>query len=121
MKKLLLLTLLSALLYAAPAYHAKRTFIQPDGSSVAYRNQGDEYLHWRESQEGDVLLLNHEGNALEYAKIKDGNLKPSGEIYTKSRHLRSSTKSGQSNRVSKEDLRSLYQEKRLRKRHRLNR
>ena len=120
MRQFLLLVLLSSILFAAPAYHGKRTFTQPDGSKVEYRNQGDEYLHWSENQEGDILLLNPSGDALEYAKIKEGNLVPSGEAYSKSRQSRSATKSSQSHRVSREDLKVLYRQKRQQK-HRLHR
>ena len=118
MKTLLLLVLLSTLAFSAPAFHGKRTFVQPDGTVVEYRNQGDEHLHWKENREGDILLLNHSGDALEYAKIQDGVLKPSGEVYSKHTRLRSATKSRQSPRVSREDLKRLYQQKRMHKRHR---
>lgn len=120
MRQILFLTLFSSLLFAAPAYHGKRTFTQPDGSKVEYRNRGDEYLHWRENQEGDILLLNHRGDALEYAKIKEGNLVPSGEVYNRSKQLRSVSKRSQSHRVSREDLKVLYRQKRQQK-HRLHR
>ena len=120
MKYILLITLLSTLAFGAPAYHAKRTFTQPDGSTVEYRNQGDEYLHWKEDKEGNILLLNHDNDALEFAKIKEGNLVPSGEVYTKSKQLHSSKKSSQSPRLNKTDLEELYQQKRQKK-HRLHR
>ena len=120
MRYLLLITLLSTLAFGAPAYHAKRTFTQPDGSKVEYRNQGDEYLHWKEDREGNILLLNRDSDALEFAEIKKGNLVPSGEVYSKNRQLRSSKKSSQSHRLSRDDLERLYQQKRLHK-HRLQR
>ena len=120
MKYLLMITLLSTLAFGAPAYHAKRTFTQPDGSQVEYRNQGDEYLHWKEDKEGNILLLNHDNEAMEFAKIKEGNLVPSGEVYTKNRQLRSSKKSSQSHHLNKSNLEELYQQKRQKK-HRLHR
>ena len=120
MKYLLMITLLSTLAFGAPAYHAKRTFTQPDGSQVEYRNQGDEYLHWKEDKEGNILLMNRDNDTLEFAKIKEGNLVPSGEVYTKNRQLRSSKKSSQSHHLNKSNLEELYQQKRQKK-HRLHR
>ena len=120
MKYLLLITLLSTIVFGAPAYQAKRTFTQPDGSTVEYRNQGDEYLHWKEDKEGNILLLNEDNDALEFAEIKEGNLVPSGEVYSKKRQLRSSSKSSQNTHLDKSDLQQLYQQKRQKK-HRLQR
>ena len=121
MKYLLIITLLSALAFGAPAYQAKRTFTQPDGSKVEYRNQGDEYLHWKEDKEGNILLLNEDSEALEFAEIREGDLVPSGEVYTKNNQLRAASKSSKSHHLNKSDLEQLYQQKRQHKHRSSNR
>jgi hypothetical protein len=83
MKYLLILSLLASYLFAAPAFHGKRTFTQPDGTVVEYRVQGDEYLHWNETENGDILLYSKKHRRLEFAEIEDGTLQPSGIPYSK--------------------------------------
>jgi hypothetical protein len=78
MKYLLFLPLITSLLFAAPAFQGKRTFTQPDGTVVKYRVQGDEHLHWNETENGDILLYSKTNGRLEFAEIKDGTLQPSG-------------------------------------------
>ena len=109
MKKFIIsIFILGTLLEAAPAFQAKRTFTQPDGTVVEYRNKGDEHLHWKETKSGDILLYNNQSDQLEYAKIKDGNLKPSGSSYHKSNKMKRSAV----RHLSKKDLESLYTLKR---------
>jgi len=78
MKSLLFLPLITSLLLAAPAFPGKRSFTQPDGTVVEYRVQGDEHLHWNETEKGDILLYSKANGRLEFAEIKDGTLRPSG-------------------------------------------
>ncbi len=113
MKQLFFIVLLSQLLLAAPAYSGKRTFTQPDGTTVTYRMKGDEYLHWLESDEGEILLNNETARRLEYATIKNGHLKASGLAYSKKhRTVNTSKKSATFKKVSKEELMEIYSIKR---------
>ena len=109
MKFLLILTLLSTLLFAAPAFHGKRTFTQADGTIVEYRQNGDEYLHWQETDNGDILLFSKKSKQLEYAMIKNGSLKPSGIIFSKKKK---SKKSSPHMKISNKELKELYLKKR---------
>ena len=83
MKYLLLFSVISSLLFAAPAFHGKRSFTQPDGTIIEYRAQGDEYLNWMVSENGDILLYSKKNKRLEHAEIKNNSLKVSGVPFTK--------------------------------------
>ena len=76
--------LLSALLFAAPAFQGVRTFIQNDGSGFQAQIKGDEYLNWVETKNGDILIYNKEDQNYDYAVITEGELKPSGKKYSNS-------------------------------------
>ena len=104
MKLLIIFTLLSQLLFAAPAFQGQRTFTQPDGSVVTYRMQGDEYLHWLESENGDIILYSEKNRRLEAAVLKVNSLKASGVAYTK--------KTVPTQKISKEALLKLQDERR---------
>jgi len=78
MKYLLFLPLITSILLAVPAYPGKHTFTQPDGTVVEYRVQGDEHLHWNETENGDILLYSKTNGYMEFAEIRDGTLQPSG-------------------------------------------
>lgn len=82
MKHLLYIALLSQLLIAAPAFQGKRTFTQPNGETITYRMHGDEYLHWFENENGDIMLYNKKNKRIESAVIKDGTLKASGHAFS---------------------------------------
>ena len=83
MRPLIFLLLGVQLLLAAPAFQGKRTFTQPDGTVVEYRAQGDEYLNWMVSENGDILLYSKKNKRLEHAEIKDNILKASGVPFSK--------------------------------------
>lgn len=108
MKYLIIFTLLIQLLNAAPAFPGKRTFVQPDGTKVVYQLQGDEYMRWLESEDGEVLLSNEKNKRLEYAIVKDGNLKASGVAFSKKPQ---GEKASQIKKVSKKELIELYTKK----------
>ena len=108
MKYIITFALLTQILFSAPAFPGKHTFTQPDGTVVEYQNRGDEYLHWSETKNGDIVLYNEDNARLEYATIKDGNLKPSGNRYQQSSKVKRSSAS----QLSKKDLETLYQLKR---------
>jgi hypothetical protein len=68
---------------AAPAFQGVRTFIQSDGSSFQGHIQGDEYMNWIETKDGNIVVYNKKDQNYDYAIIKNDNLKPSGKKYTK--------------------------------------
>jgi hypothetical protein len=111
MKTILLAFLLLSQLAAAPAYPGKRQFQQPDGTVFTARQKGDEYLHWYETDEGDVLLYNKKEKRFEYAVIKEKKLLPSGEAFRKST-ARKSAGRAQQPKVDKKALHRLWHEKR---------
>ncbi len=108
MKLLISLTLLTQLLIAAPAFQGKRTFTQPDGTVVIYHNRGDEYLHYSETEDGEILLFNKEHNRMEHVKVLDNRLRPSGEAYTDKPTTKSSTRTQKTERIDKATLRELH-------------
>ncbi len=108
--KLLLITLFTFItLNAAPAFQGNRTFIQPDGSVVNYQNKGDEHLHWSETSEGEIIIFEQEKRRFEYAEIENGELKSSGEAYSKVHAKgRKYAPNYSSKRVTHQQLESLY-------------
>ena len=106
MRLLIFLLLGGQLLLAAPAFHGKRTFTQPDGTVVEYRLQGDEHLNWVESESGDILLFSEKNRRLEHATIKDGILQPSGIPFTGSAAAPGAAK------LSREALAELHKKRR---------
>ena len=113
MKVLLTLILVAHVSFAAPAYNGTNTFTQPDGTVVHYKMQGDEYLHWMESEDGEILLHNEEQKCFEYATIKNGNLTKSGVMFThKIQRSKKSKSTFQLKKVSRQDLDAIYIQKR---------
>lgn len=108
MKHLLYIALLSQLLMAAPAFQGKRTFTQPNGETITYRMHGDEYLHWFESENGDIMLYNKKNKRIESAVIKDGLLKASGHAFSPAN--RSAAQNTQA--ITREMLLELQQQRR---------
>jgi len=106
MRPLLLLLLSIQLLLAAPAYPGKRTFTQPNGTVIEYRVQGDEHLHWNETENGDILLYSKTNVRMEFAEIKDGTLQPSGIPFSTS-----STAAGAA-KLTKEEIAELHKKRR---------
>ena len=114
MKLFLALLLFNLVTFAAPAYSGTRQFTQPDGSVVHYTMRGDEHLHWLESEDGEILLHNEKAHCLEYAMIKDGNLKASGQRYSRDAHLHRAAAKNQTKikKISHKELQALYLHKR---------
>ncbi|WP_345976616.1 hypothetical protein [Sulfurimonas sp. HSL3-7] len=110
MKYLLILSFITSLLIAAPAFHGKRTFTQPDGTVVEYRAQGDEHLHWNETENGDILLYSKKNKRMEFAEIKNGTLQPSGIAYSKSET--SKAPSATPRKLTKEEISELHKKRR---------
>lgn len=105
MRPLIFLLLGVQLLLAAPAFQGKRTFTQPDGTVVEYRAQGDEYLHWNETEKGDILLYSKKNKRLEFAEIKNSTLQASGVAFSKKA-------SSERTQISKEELSALHKKRR---------
>ena len=113
MKYLVILSFISSLLLAAPAFHGKRIFTQPDGTVVTYQLQGDEHLNWIASQKGDILLFSKKNRRLEFAEIKNNELKPSGVPFTQADTTNSRAASAVTwKKPTKEELRTLHPERR---------
>ncbi len=105
--KVFLTIFLTATLFATATLTKERTFTQSDGSTFKGRLQGDMRLHWVESKNGSILLFNKKTANFEYAKIEDGDLVLSGDIYTvnktRSLHVKRD--------VDKNRLKTLWQER----------
>ena len=70
MKQLMILILLlSAVAYAAPAAPGERAFTQPDGSQFRATLKGDEWFNWVALDNGYVALYSHASKAYEYAVV----------------------------------------------------
>ncbi|MCJ7764899.1 MAG: hypothetical protein MUP09_03055 [Thiovulaceae bacterium] len=111
MRSLLLLILGIQLLLAAPAFHGKRTFTQPDGTQVTYRLQGDEHLNWMESESGNILLYSKKNRRLEFAEIRGNTLKASGVPFSGAAAAKSAS-AVKPPKISKEELRVLHKKRR---------
>lgn len=66
--------------FAGPASPDPIDILQPDGSSIRARIQGDEFQGWTESEDtGHTILQNKASGFWEYAEqAKDGTLRPNG-------------------------------------------
>ena len=106
--KTLFFILLSFNLFATATLTTLRTFEQSDGSQFQGRLQGDAFLHWIEAKDGSILLFNKKTATFEYAKIVNGDLVLSGEIYQNSK-TRASHVSPEN--VSKEALQTLWKQR----------
>lgn len=78
MRYLLCLLTAAGLGWSAPAFPGGQTFTLPDGSSFTGRMQGDEFLHWIETEKGEMLLFSKERRRFEHARIEAGKFMPSG-------------------------------------------
>ncbi len=113
MRYLLILSFITPLLFAAPAFQGKRTFTQPDGVQVTYRLQGDEHLNWMESESGDILLYSKKNKRLEFAEIRDNTLEASGIPFSEAGTVKSPSASAvKPPKISKEELRVLHEKRR---------
>ena len=64
--------------YAVVAYPGDATALQPDGSSLAVKVHGDEFLNWVTTDDGYTVVRNATTGGYEYAVSKDGKLVSSG-------------------------------------------
>jgi len=109
MKYLMTIILFTQLLLAAPAFQGKRTFTQPNGETITYRLQGDEHLHWFESDDGEIMLYSKKNKRIESATIESDTLKASGRAIS---HRNRSATVKSSKRVTRDALFKLQQKRR---------
>jgi len=109
MKFLLSLLLTFEFLFSAPAFSIVREFQQSDGTVFTAKAQGDEFLNWVETKDGDILKYSEKNKNFEYAKIEDSKLKGSGIKYNK-KDFRGG--SSLKYKVNKTELYKLWGEKR---------
>ncbi len=83
MRFLLFLSIFSLFLYAAPAFQQTKVFTQSNGEQFKAKVQGDEYLHYIQSEDGSILIYNKKTKNYDYAVVKNGSLAPSGAPYSK--------------------------------------
>ena len=57
----LIVILVSAMLYAVPAYNGWQSKVQPDGTSIEVRQTGDEFYHFWETRDGRIALEQEDG------------------------------------------------------------
>ena len=81
MRHLLLFLSTLTLLLAAPALKRVHTYTQNDGTTFEATPKGDEYLHFLQTKEGDILLYNPKTKNYDYATIRNDRLVPSGSPY----------------------------------------
>lgn len=82
MKRLLLALLVAVMLLsgfpavasANPAYDGVRSYVQPDHTVIKYRLMGDEHFNWRETPEGDVILLDKNSKYYCYGQLKNNKI-----------------------------------------------
>ncbi|MBA3025692.1 MAG: hypothetical protein FP820_04695 [Sulfurimonas sp.] len=107
MKTLLLFLFSSALLFSAPAYDAVREFTNADGTTFMAKGQGNQHLHWIQTQDGEILKYNEVTKNFEYAKIENNALVPSGVKYEKNDSKRARALH-QINKLDKSELSKLW-------------
>jgi len=83
MKPILLSFILISSLFSAPAFQKMREFKNIDGTTFKAKAQGNQYLNWIETADGEILKYNRESKNFEYAKIEGSSLKASGARYNK--------------------------------------
>jgi len=88
MKILLLSLAVSSYLFSAPAFQKMREFKNADGELFKAKAQGNQYLNWIETEDGEILKYNTQTQNFEYAKIENKSLKASGARYEKSNSKR---------------------------------
>ena len=65
-------------LYGVPACPEELIFTQPDGSKLTLYQRGDEYFHWTETENKEIVIKN--GEHYEYATIKNNQIVASGTM-----------------------------------------
>lgn len=68
---------LTTVLYAVPASPNPFFVTQPDGTQLTLHTMGDEYYHWLETMDNNIVMQNKNGY-YEYATIENNEIIPSG-------------------------------------------
>ncbi|MEA3227490.1 MAG: hypothetical protein U9P38_00295 [Campylobacterota bacterium] len=110
MKILLLFIFIISNLLSAPAYQKMRDFKNGDGTVFKAKAQGNQYLNWIETDDGEILKYNQESKNFEYAKIIDNSLKASGTRYEKNNSKRARSL-GRINKIDYEDIYKLWKKR----------
>lgn len=110
MKRIVLtgILLCSSMLHAAPALQQERFFKQPDGTIFKGASKGDEYLHWIETQDGDIVIFDRKNKRYEQAVIGKEKLLGSGALYHRPEH----PSAPESLKEKHDDLKKLWLKKR---------
>jgi M6 family metalloprotease-like protein len=82
MKRILLIFLVTVFLVlgfptaagASPAYDGLKTYMQPDKTKIEFRLMGDEHFNWRETPEGDIIMLDKNSKYYCYAQFKSNKI-----------------------------------------------
>lgn len=67
--------LCTAVAFASPPCPGERKLTQPEGQELTATLKGDEWMHWYETEQGDVIVRGEDG-WWRYAKLADGKLAP---------------------------------------------
>ncbi|SFV74697.1 hypothetical protein MNB_SM-3-588 [hydrothermal vent metagenome] len=115
MRYFVLIFFFYVLLFGAPAMSTKRVFKNADGTTFVARAMGDSYLHWIQTDDGEILKYNKKTKNFEYATIKNNALVASGIEYSVHNSKRARAL-GRINKVFLSDikrLRALKREKKM--------
>jgi len=112
MKKAVLMCVFvcAASLQAAPARNGERYFKQPDGTVFSGQSRGDEYLHWIETSDGDIVIFNRKKREYEKAEVGTNRLIGSGKAYHNAENAGQARSPGTLSK-KREALHSLWMEK----------
>ena len=59
---------------ASPSYGGIKTYVQPDKTKIEYRLMGDERFNWRETTEGDIILMDQNSKYYCYGQFKNNKI-----------------------------------------------
>lgn len=110
MKYFLIIIITISNLYSVMAYPGKQIFTQNGGETFDGYVKGDEYLHYVQTSQGDILLFNKNLNSYTYAIIKDNSLVASENIFLNKIQNKKLSPALKNN--FKNDLQKLYRYKR---------
>ena len=108
MRTILALFLLTAQLIAAPALGHFKFVRQSDGEVLKLKPVGNQFLHWFEDENDNVIVYNHQTKQYEYATIKNERLVPSGMRYTQRKSALQQANTRTPIHVDKSQFKNLY-------------
>lgn len=132
MKKIILaLIIISTVVLAVPALKGEKSFMQADGSTFNGYIKGDEWFHWIEDKQGNIIRYNKQSRNYEYGVLKivkgELNLMPSGvKVFTqmKKTSINQSLQKIQLEQIDKDILLEIWKSRKSSREkipHRLNR